>query len=1623
MDIRLIYFIGGLVVVLLLLLISFVLNERRASRIENTLDELQDQLRRDEAAGIVQHASSTGGSLDSSQINVTNAHGEEQPLDEVLSDLSSKIDAASAEQQKSYANIMADQQSLKHSISQLKTLISSLPTHAIAQAAAASSGVERGEATAASDNSAQPQMSENTLIETTNTASSVRARINPDVRLPVDDLVLPDMGRSSGNRGPSLGSGMSANYARAQQVRQQRGSSTDFVDPDLQADLAFAAANRHHAAGSGVYMPDAGDGSFVQTANNIAQMVAATDFSQLSQNQAPATIGEQMSQAQATASASNAAAYGYGQNPAMSNQLHFADQSMAQGQGQAHPRRVIGGVAPKRSSGRDPRNPLGMGNYGVSSPKDNGANAEDVELPSVSANADNAANTVSEEIVAPEPALDAVNESSEQSSAPAADLSSDPVVDLTDNDETEEVEIEPQSISQHSLEKAQAFAEAYAERKQLASKQDEPAVLSADADESGDASPDAVADADVSASASASAVSTEPEANEGVSGDVSSAESQDSVAASSPVSFATVLAGSTVLQPRENDLDAETQLHVEPVAAVPATPEIESDASVEEESSGLNLAHLNGADDDERFDALQSLAANYQQQLSQSGSDEFSPADDTDAATEAPKDSAEPTAAATATSGSGANLTIDFAPDDAGQFKVTVANADTDSSEEEEQGELPRHVTDLEDEGLSFDIEMAIPSGNVSSADAVAAATAAQIVERPVAATVAQASGVGAKVPVVDMIFDEEYVRKQQREKPNGIDLKILDKAHSFIDAGVSLMELSARTGLSEEELRLLYDVDENGRIKDAAAIFEQMHREGDDLALDEIASREHEDDDLSSDVDVAAEEEETVASSVEAESEQDDAALSVAAEEQPEHEEQELAAALAAGERKNRRKSKSSKKRKRRSLAIRSTTNPAAALDQDEQQEIASMMEHKEDPFAHSTASSQEDEGMTYVDVELPDHAEAASADRAARAAHAEQEERPDSLSAAEQDSADDVNPEEHEAEHLAEVTAAARERQEQQSIAAKNSQLDRNLEAIDRLADSIIEKNRQRSGKQRQQQDVAASAEAIANESNVANSATAAVAADASATEDEPEFLEAEPINNRYGEHGPRVRAGVQSYNQISHPVGLGSVDEDEPDFAGADASSAATAAAAGYQRISTSADAAKASSEIVKAMSDNLEINAPYVQQLRAGIADAIDHEDDNVTIAGVAATGGTVRSTHNNTPAMMSAGTAGVATGWAQQQRQAQVRKPHSASAVQAAINTPGIDAVGRINTREVSAVGSDEDLVFSQAHANAQANAREIAAAAQAGDPHALMAGRKRQSTGNGLFSMLSTPLNAAQNLAAQATSALRSTAKGKGAASSVSDATTANSSGESQGRKGNRGADRVTLSAAATKAATKATTETTVNQSSAASAASANAESSPVRYKRESGVIDVPVPLETMAAGKMTVDMALAQMEQEKSTAESDDALAGANAALRQAQAALVAEAGGSAEAELGSASDRLLGRADANVMVGETLDAAAFGSMREEQAYNDLMDEADYSEDTEQESSGALSPEQLETLKSLQTGAAAAMSAPPLSSNFQPLPPPMPRRRRDPALDVLGTEPPRHFANLQARNAYGMRQ
>lgn len=1667
MDLRLVYFIGGLVVVLLLLLVSFVLNARRASRLENALDEIQEQLQLDNA---IERGAAGSGSLDGSRINVVNAQGEEQPLDEVLSDLSEKIDAASAEQQKSYASIMADQQSLKHSISQLKTLISSLPTHAIAQAAASSAGTSgtgsAGAGRAAPDPRAATgslSMSDNTVLSTGGRSRSGTA-LNIDPALQDEEILMPERGRNSGNRGPNLGSGMSASYARAQQMRQNRATmgaqGTNGIesidDPDLQADLAFAAAGRNQSLGSGMYMPEGDNSGFVQTANNIAQMVKQTDFSQINPNNAPATIGEHLAQAQQAQAAQSAQAqaqyaasqgsYGYGQSSVMgeqilqgNGQLHFNGTEQASGS-----RHVLGGMGSRSStvSGRDPRNPLGMGSYGVSSPKADGANAE-VEK-SVSAERsleDNKAETAApadEAAATPSSALEPQSEElrassdgplvsqeiSAQTSNEQSSLNNSADSDAEASDDgVIEMEITPQSIPQHSLDKAQAFAQSRAKQQSQATESESNSL--ADTITSSDA--EVTESSEQAESAESDDVSSASDTAESQDGSVSQADAAESsteplksedslevvgVSNAGGASFATVLAGSMPLMEQDISEDDEA-LEIEPVAkeAVPAKEE-ENRAEAapaedsESESVALSGDNLSVADDEERFDALQSLAANYKQlkqplQKVEDDDDdalEIEPvAPSSDEASTSEADTADSADDDVAEESAGAGLTLDFASDDGSQFKVVVAKSESSSSSSE--GKLPHNATDLEEEGLSFAIENASQSSSVSSADAVAAATAAQIAARPVAATVAQASGVGSSpVPVVDMIYDEDYVRKQQRDKPNGIDLNILDKANHFIDAGVSLMELSARTGLSEDELRLLYDVDENGKIKNASAIFEQMHGAGDDLALDEIEEERNE-------ADFERERHEDAAS---------------AEDEEHEHEEQELAAALAAGERSKGRRKNKNKKRKRRSFA---DTNPAAALDQAEQQEIAAMMEHKEDPFAHSPRRVEEDSETEVSssrsqdsDPELDPEFEFAPSRKSESSARDEELDREST----------ELDEDEHEAEHLAEVTAAERERQGHKAAVDKSSELERNLEAIDRLADSIIEKNRQKKHNKRKQQAQAkaqpqSSAIAQAEDgatvvdvtivppqhsfgpnSNVGVGAGAAVAATSESTSSE--FVEAEPINRK--EHGPRVRAGVQSYNQISNPVGLGSVDEEEVDSAPATATT--------YEHISTRTDAAQASSEIVKAMSDHLEINAPYVQQLRAGIADAIEQEDDNVTIAGIAATGGTVRSSYNsnNAQATMSAGAGSSA--WRQQQMQQ--RRPASQAAVQAAMSTKGINAVGRINTREIGAISDDEDLVFSQAHANARANERELRAAAEAGDPHALMAGRKRQSTGNGLFSMLSTPLNAAQNLASQATSALRGGSKSKEVTSRE---------GATQGTKSNgrnkSNADRVTLSSSAKAKMGRNYDQDSTTQSSAERKGSSS--SSPVRYKRESGVIDVPVPLETMAEGKMTVDMALAQMD--GAGAE----LAAADDVLRQAQGNLSAEA-----SALGSANDILLGRSrnqgqmgqmGGMGQVGATMDAASFGAMREEQAYEDLMGSEDSESDAEmgvEEGNGELSPEQLETLKSLQTGAAAAMSTPMLSSNYQSLPPSPPRRRRDAGLDVLGTEPPRHFANLQARNAYGMR-
>ena len=220
-----------------------------------------------------------------------------------------------------------------------------------------------------------------------------------------------------------------------------------------------------------------------------------------------------------------------------------------------------------------------------------------------------------------------------------------------------------------------------------------------------------------------------------------------------------------------------------------------------------------------------------------------------------------------------------------------------------------------------------------------------------------------APAPVVDMIYDHDYVQ-QQKERPNGISIDTLDKAKTFIEAGVSLTEISAKTGLSEDEIRLIYDVDENGKIKDTSEQFKkQMAQQTLEESGNEVAS-------------------------------DNGSALSL------------------------------------------EPTNPAAALDKDERQVIESMMQEMHDPFSPEVAKEVAPEALESAQVAIV--------------------KSPDELNSA---NVNDLPELSQEADLKAAVEQNKRKRQQalEQDLSTSITE-EENLEAIDRLADSIISENEQK-------------------------------------------------------------------------------------------------------------------------------------------------------------------------------------------------------------------------------------------------------------------------------------------------------------------------------------------------------------------------------------------------------------------------------------------------------------------------------------------------------------------------------------------------------------------------------------
>lgn len=314
--------------------------------------------------------------------------------------------------------------------------------------------------------------------------------------------------------------------------------------------------------------------------------------------------------------------------------------------------------------------------------------------------------------------------------------------------------------------------------------------------------------------------------------------------------------------------------------------------------------------------------------------------------------------------------------------------------------------------------------------------------------------------PVVDMIYDHEFVQKQKEMGNTGIRLDTLDKAHEYIEAGVSLAEISANTGLSEDELRLIYEVDEDGRIKDTSAEFKRKAMEHEaEMQRQALLTPEEK-----AALELPVTEEELAAA--------DSALAAAAASDRDSHTGRSGNAASGSAQndsdsqagsaksRKGKKKNKKNASGKSRKRAALESPEPSSALDKDERQIIASMMQEKPDPFSPEVARQARLElndlyavagNTTFTaGVELHDEVpeEIALADKlreaGARPGDMPELNVPDTMMSFGR-SLDDIS------------YLAAGDGIRAQSITLSDDEVisDKDLDAIDRLADSIISEN----------------------------------------------------------------------------------------------------------------------------------------------------------------------------------------------------------------------------------------------------------------------------------------------------------------------------------------------------------------------------------------------------------------------------------------------------------------------------------------------------------------------------------------------------------------------------------------
>ena len=703
LDLRLIYFIGGLVAVLVLLLVSFVLNARRASRLENTLDELQAQLSRANA-----QLDDTAKSLDDlygrrkrGELNlpqgeeetlateIKKADGTTTTLGDAISELYYKLGESSEEQEKAYANIIAEQQNLHESMTQIKELLASGTPHKHQQGALRS-GAYQADAQYQADGA--PYQANGAQYQVNNPqyqANSDVAYIDEDtpVTLSHDDI-------SSG-----LSSLTRSLAAQSNPVPQPAVMGRDPMNP-----LGMGAPEGAAAARS---FPRPDDEQSAGTGQSTGtKQSAGAEQSREAPGSSGASGPDQSAQAAAAASYDSDAA---------SLAVPAVSQSAALEQGKPEELDEPEGLGALEDLAFSD----GLALAAKSASRDERALPDELALPS--------------DLAAPEDLSDLADH--EQ----LVDLGDDAAEQIADQVATEAADA---AVAQALDEVGSQVLSDQLSDADLVPLSDEPSLSSSDYNLGVEFS-NPFSDAALASSFAPA------EATAKLADDADFTADLDLGALSADVP------DSGIYLPEGSDLAEDSPLTVG--SALTEGSDL-AEFTREAKAQAPTSAEFEEASDELRFDALSTLTARY-----------------------ARKQAEKPAGAS--------------AGQAAGQSQGTGQSA----------GQGPGQSGD---KGASLTIDFAEGSDVTGSE--------LKIKVSGHSAHSKQAQSRAGNATVVDMIYDPDYVRKRQAEKPFGINVETLNKAHEYIAAGISLSELAAKTGLSEEELRLLYDVDEDGKIKES---------------------------------------------------------------------------------------------------------------------------------------------------------------------------------------------------------------------------------------------------------------------------------------------------------------------------------------------------------------------------------------------------------------------------------------------------------------------------------------------------------------------------------------------------------------------------------------------------------------------------------------------------------------------------------------------------------------------------------------------------------------------------------------------------------------------------------------